>query len=54
MHIITFLLEHPSSYIQCKNLILEQNTYAQQTLCNKEKNKGAKYDAKNKSCFSCD
>lgn len=37
VHIITFLFEYPGSYIQCDNLILEQNTYAQQTLCNKEK-----------------
>lgn len=53
MHIVTFLFEHPGCYIQCENLILEQNTYVPQTLCNKEK-KETKYEAKNKSRVSCD
>jgi hypothetical protein len=37
VHLITFLFEHPGSYMLFENLILDQNTYAQQTLCNKEK-----------------
>lgn len=53
MHKVTFLFEHPGCYIQCENLILEQNTYVPQILCNKGK-KGTKYDAKNKSCVSYD
>lgn len=53
MQLISFIFKHLGSDIQCENLILHQNTYIQQTLYNKEE-KGAKYDAKNKSCFSCD